>query len=181
VPVRYGYRRFGEDDDFDDLDAEEMLRLLTDDYLESGDLDEAMERLLREGFTSADGTRIEGLRELLERTSAKRRELERQADPDGEMQRYREWLEEIEATEERNSTTLFADAEASDDERRKEVTRDYVEQKYMQRSLMSDRLASAWRLSELRVRLLRGARAVRTAWQNSRRTCSTRTSKRAKR
>jgi uncharacterized protein with von Willebrand factor type A (vWA) domain len=36
---------------------------------------------------------------------------------------------------------LLAQAEASDDERRKEVTRDLVEQKYMQRDLMSDRLA----------------------------------------
>lgn len=141
MPVRYGFRRFGEDDDFDDLDAEELLRLLTDDYLESGDLDEAMERLLREGFVAPDGTRAEGLRELLERTRAKRRELERQADPDGEMQRYREWLEDIEAMESAELDDLLAQAEASDDERRKEVTRDLVEQKYMQRDLMSDRLA----------------------------------------
>ena len=141
MPVRYGYRRFGEDDDFDDLDAEELLRLLTDDFLESGDLDEAMERLLREGFVTPDGTRSEGLRELLDRTRTKRRELERQADPDGEMQRYRDWLEEIEATESGELENLLEEAEASDDERRNEVTRDYVEQKYMQRSLMSDRLA----------------------------------------
>jgi len=141
VPVRYGYRRFGEDDDFDDLDAQELLRLLTDDFLESGDLDEAMERLLREGFVSPDGTRGEGLRELLERARARRRELERQGDPDGEMQRYREWLEQIEATESNELDDMLAEAEASDDERRKEVTRDVVEQKYMQRSLMSDRLA----------------------------------------
>lgn len=141
MPVRYGYRRFGEDDDFDDLDAQELLRLLTDDFLESGDLDEAMERLLREGFVSPDGTRGEGLRELLERARARRRELERQGDPDGEMQRYREWLEQIEATESNELDDMLAEAEASDDERRKEVTRDVVEQKYMQRSLMSDRLA----------------------------------------
>jgi uncharacterized protein with von Willebrand factor type A (vWA) domain len=141
VPVRYGFRRFGDDDDFDDLDAEELLRLLTDDYLESGDLDEAMERLLREGYVAPDGTRAEGLRELLDRTRAKRRELERQADPDGEMQRYREWLEDIEALESAELDDLLAQAEASDDERRKEVTRDLVEQKYMQRDLMSDRLA----------------------------------------
>jgi uncharacterized protein with von Willebrand factor type A (vWA) domain len=140
VPVRYGYRRFGEDDDFDDLDAQELLRLLTDDFLESGDLDEAMERLLREGFEAPDGTRAQGLRELLERTRAKRRELERQADPDGELQRYREWLEEIEDTESSELDNMLAEAEASDDERRKEVTRDVVEQKYMQRSLMSERL-----------------------------------------
>jgi len=33
VPVRYGYRRFGEGDDFDDLDAEELLALLADGLL----------------------------------------------------------------------------------------------------------------------------------------------------
>ena len=140
MPIRYGYRRFGEGDDFDDVDVDEMLRLLADDYMESGDLEEAMDRLLREGMTTADGNRIEGLRELLERTRAKRRELEQQADPDGEMQRYRDWLDEIEATETGELDELLAGAEASNDERRKEVTRELVEQKYLQRDLMSDRL-----------------------------------------
>jgi uncharacterized protein with von Willebrand factor type A (vWA) domain len=141
VPVRYGFRRFGEDDDFDDLDVGELLRLLSDDYLESGDLDEAMDRLLREGFTTPDGKRAEGLRDLLERARSKRRELEAQADPDGEMQRYRDWLDEIEAVETGELGDLLAEAEASDDERRKQVTRDLVEQRAMQRELMSDRLA----------------------------------------
>jgi uncharacterized protein with von Willebrand factor type A (vWA) domain len=99
-----------------------------------------MDRLLREGFTTSDGDRVEGLRELLEQTRAKRRELEQQADPDGEMQRYRDWLDEIEATETAEINDLLADAEASEDERRKEVTRDLAEQKRMQRELMSDKL-----------------------------------------
>jgi hypothetical protein len=107
VPVRYGYRRFGEGDDFDDLDVEEMLALLADDFMENGDLEEAMDRLLREGYTPADGRRTEGLRDLLEQARAKRRELERQADPDGEMQRYRDWLDEIEQTEDANSTNCW--------------------------------------------------------------------------
>ena len=141
MPIRYGYRRLGEGDDFDDVDVDEMLRLLADDYMESGDLEEAMDRLLREGVTTADGERIEGLRELLERTRAKRRELEQQADPDGEMQRYRDWLDEIETIEAGELDELLAEAEASDDERRKQVTRDLVEQRTMQRDLMSDRLA----------------------------------------
>ena len=140
MPIRYGYRRFGEGDDFDDVDVDEMLRLLADDYMESGDLEEAMDRLLREGMTTADGERIEGLRELLERTRAKRRELEQRADPDGEMQRYRDWLDEIEATEAGELDELLAEAEASNDERRKEVTRELVQQKSLQRDLMSDRL-----------------------------------------
>ncbi len=141
MPVRYGFRRFGDDDDFNDLDAEEMLRLLADDFMESGDLEEAMDRLLREGFTNDDGERVEGLRELLERTRAKRRELEQQADPDGEMQRYRDWLEDIEAMEGNELEELMNEAQASDDERRKEVTRDLVEQKNMQRDLMSEKLS----------------------------------------
>jgi hypothetical protein len=140
VPVRYGYRRFGDGDDSNDLDVEEMLALLADDFMENGDLEEAMDRLLREGFTTSDGERVEGLRELLEQTRAKRRELEQQADPDGEMQRYRDWLNEIEATETAEIDALIAEAEASDDERRKKVTRDLVEQKRMQRELMSDKL-----------------------------------------
>jgi hypothetical protein len=141
VPVRYNFRRFGENDDFDDLDVGELLRLLSDDYLESGDLDAAMDRLLIEGFTTPDGKRAEGLRDLLERARSRRRELEAQADPDGEMQRYRDWLDEIEAIEAGELDELLAEAEASDDERRKQVTRDLVEQRTMQRDLMSDRLA----------------------------------------
>jgi len=141
VAVRYGFRRVGDDDEFDDLDVEEMLRMLADDFMESGDLEEAMDRLLREGFTTADGERIEGLRDLLEQTRAKRRELEQQADPEGEMQRYRDWLDDIEEIENDELDDLLTEAEASDDERRKEVTRDLVEQKKMQRELMSDRIA----------------------------------------
>ncbi|MDE3065561.1 MAG: VWA domain-containing protein [Acidobacteriota bacterium] len=141
MPVRYGFRRFGEGDDFEDLDVDEMLSLLADDFMESGDLDEAMDRLLREGYTTRDGQRVEGLRELLERARARRRELESQADPDGELARYAERLEEIEALEAAELDQLLADAEASGDERRAEVTRDVVEHKRLQRELMGDRLA----------------------------------------
>ncbi len=148
MPVRYGYRRFGEDDDFDDLDVEELLSHLADDFMESGDLDEAMDRLLREGYTNEDGDRVEGLRELLEQTRRRRRELEQQADPEGEMQRYRDWLDDIEAIEGSELDVLLEEAETSGDERRQEVTRDLVDQKKMQRELMSDRLPE--RLSEYR-------------------------------
>jgi len=148
VPVRYGYRRVGDGDDFDDLDVDELLALLSDDYMENGDLDEAMDRLLREGYETQDGDRVEGLRELLERTRQRRRELEQQADPDGEMQKYRDWLDEIEATEEAELDQLMEDAQDSGDERREEETRDFVDQRKMQRDLMSDRLAE--RLGEYR-------------------------------
>ena len=148
MPVRYGYRRVGDGDEFDDLDVDELLALLADDFMENGDLDEAMDRLLREGYDTEDGDRVEGLRELLERTRKRRRELEQQADPDGEMQRYRDWLNDIEETEEAELDLLLEDAQESGDERREEVTRDLVDQRKMQRDLMSDRLPE--RLGEYR-------------------------------
>ncbi|MGC2485138.1 MAG: VWA domain-containing protein [Acidimicrobiales bacterium] len=141
MAVRYGFRRVGDGDEFDDLDLDEVLSLLADDYMENGDLDEAMDRLLREGYDTKDGERVEGLRELLERTRRRRRELEQQADPDGEMQRYRDWLDLIEAMEESEIDQLMHEAEESGDQRREEVTRDIVDQRRMQRDLMSDRLA----------------------------------------
>ena len=116
--------------------------------MENGDLDEAMDRLLREGYVNDDGERVEGLRELFEQTRRRRRELEQQADPEGEMQRYRDWLNDIEAIEGRELDQLLDEAETSGDERRQEVTRDLVDQKKMQRELMSDRLAE--RLGEYR-------------------------------
>jgi uncharacterized protein with von Willebrand factor type A (vWA) domain len=124
------------------------LALLADDFMENGDLDEAMDRLLREGYETEDGDRVEGLRELLERTRQRRRELEQQADPDGEMQKYRDWLDEIEATEEAGTRSVVGRRQESGDERRQEVTRDLVDQRKMQRELMSDRLAE--RLGEYR-------------------------------
>ena len=148
MAVRYNFRRFGEGDDFEDLDVEEMLRLLADDFMESGDLDDAIDRLLRDGFTTEQGERVEGLRELLEQTRARRRELEQSADPDGEMQRYREWLERIEDQERLELDQLRDEAEASGDERRREVTRELVDRNHMALDLMSERLAE--RLGEYR-------------------------------
>ena len=148
MTVRYNFRRVGDGDDFEDLDVEQMLRLLADDFMESGDLDEAMDRLLREGFRTDDGTQVEGLRELLEQTRRRRRELEQSANPDAEMQRYREWLGRIESTERGELDELLAEADASSDTRRQEVTRDFVDNKRMELELMSDRLAE--RLGEYR-------------------------------
>ncbi|MGH9019761.1 MAG: VWA domain-containing protein [Acidimicrobiales bacterium] len=147
MAVRYGFRSRGDGDDFDDLDPDELLRLLADDYMESGDLDDAMDRLLREGFVTRDGQRVEGLRDLLERARARRRDLEREADPDGELAKYRDRVADIEATEDAELDEMMADALASGDERRVDVTRDVVDQRRLQRELMSDRLGE--RLAQL--------------------------------
>ncbi len=144
MAIRYGFRRW-RDDEGDDVDVDEFLKLLADDVMEHGDLDAAMDRLLNEGYTTDDGERVEGLRELLERTRQRRRDLEQQGDPDGELQKYRDWLDRIEATEEMGAQELLDEAQASGDERRLDVTRDLVDQRALQRGVMGDRLTERLR------------------------------------
>ncbi len=144
MAIRYGFRRFRDEDD-ESVDVDGFLQLLADDVMEHGDLEAAMDRLLQEGFTTADGERVEGLRDLLERTRQRRQELERQGDPDGELQKYRDRLDEIEATEATAGEELLAEAHESGDERRIGVTRDLVDQRAMQRDLMGDRLGERLR------------------------------------
>ncbi len=139
MPVRYGFHRAGDDDD--DVDAGEILDLLADDYLESGDLEAAMENLLRQGYTTADGERVEGLAGLAARARRRRVELESQAGAEDELDRYREWLAEIEETEVRAIDDLLERAEASGDERRAEVTRHLADERALERNLMSERFA----------------------------------------
>lgn len=143
--ARYDFRQWGEGDDFSDIDADELLRLAMDEYLETGDLNEAIDRLLTEGFTTESGEKIEGLRKLLEETRRKRRELEQAGNPDGEMQKYRDWLREIEELEKTDLIELQREADESGDERRAEVTRDLVSQKTMQQDLMPEGLGERLR------------------------------------
>ncbi len=139
MPIRYGFRQFRGDDD-DDPDAEELLRLLSEDYLEHGDLELALERFLQDGYTTRDGERIAGLEELLGKTREKKRALERDLDPEGELLKYHQRLDEIEDLEQAAGQELLAEADESGDERRLEVTQDLVRERELQRELMGDRL-----------------------------------------
>jgi len=139
VPIRYGFRQFREGDG-DDLDLNELLRRIGEEYLEHGDLDWAIERLLRDGFTDADGSRIEGLDDIMERIAGKKRALERDLDPEGELIKYHERMDAIEQLETASAQELLDEAEGSGDERRAEVTRDLVAERALQRDLMGTRL-----------------------------------------
>jgi len=134
VPVRYAF--VAHDDATSTTSTRRRcLRLLADDFMESGDLEErdgpAAARRLQ---PDAEGERIEGLREPSGAHAREAPQLEQQGDPDGELQRYRDWLEDIEPWEGNELESLLAEARSPADERRREVTRDLVESKFMQRT-----------------------------------------------
>jgi len=93
---RYGYSRWDGTQRIDGLDADEFLNALSDEYLEDGDLQKALRRLLQEGVRSEDGRKAMGLREMLERMRHRRQEqLSRYNMASGVMDDLREKLEEI--------------------------------------------------------------------------------------
>jgi uncharacterized protein with von Willebrand factor type A (vWA) domain len=97
---RYGYSRWDGTQNIEGLDADDILNALSDDYLEDGNLQQALKRLMQEGIRGEDGQRTMGLREMLERMRNSRREqLNRYNMASGVMDDLREKLEEIKKLE----------------------------------------------------------------------------------
>jgi len=97
---RYGYSRWDGTQQVEGLDADEILKALSDDYMENGNLQQALKRLMQDGMRSEDGRRTMGLRELMERMREQRnQQLNRYNMASGVMDDLREKLEEIKQLE----------------------------------------------------------------------------------
>jgi uncharacterized protein with von Willebrand factor type A (vWA) domain len=140
MSARYDYSAWDGSQEQGDLDPEELLAALGDDLLATGDLTDAIERMLRGGIDLPSGEHVDGLRELLEETRRRREELLEQGSPDGELAKYRESLEAIEALERAAIDELDQEAEDSGDARRQEVTSDVVAERRMALDLMPPEL-----------------------------------------
>ena len=93
---RYGYSRWDGTQNIEGLDADDILNALSDDYLEDGNLQQALRRLMQDGIRGDDGKRTMGLREMLERMRNSRKEqLNRYNMASGVMDDLRQKLEEI--------------------------------------------------------------------------------------
>ena len=97
---RYGYSRWDGTQRIEGFDADDILNALSDDYLEDGNLQQALRRLMQEGVRSQDGRRTMGLREMMQRMRNMRQEqLNRYNMASGVMDDLREKLEEIKQLE----------------------------------------------------------------------------------
>ncbi len=97
---RYGYSRWDGTQRIEGIDADDILNALSDDYLENGNLQQAMRRLMQEGIKSQDGRKSMGLREMMERMrNARNEQLNRYNMASGVMDDLREKLEEIKQLE----------------------------------------------------------------------------------
>ena len=138
MSVKYDYSEWDGTQEFADLDPDDLLAGLTDDLLAGGDLDDALRRLLRSGFRTADGDHVAGLRDLLDQLRRRRQEMLAEGDPDGRMAELTRQLDEIEQDERAAIDDLVEDAAASGDERRREVTDDVATERRMALDLQPD-------------------------------------------
>src|SRR5579859_2733512 len=97
---RYGYSRWDGTQNIEGLDADDILKALSDDYMESGNLQQALRRLMQDGIRVEDSRQTMGLRELMERMREQRnQQLNRYNMASGVMDDLREQLEEIKQLE----------------------------------------------------------------------------------
>src|SRR5436305_7126114 len=97
---RYGYSHWDGTQHIEGLDADDILKTLSDDYLENGNLQQALRRLMQEVIRGEDGRRAMGLRELMDRLRSQRSEqLKRYNMASGVMDDLREKLDEIKRME----------------------------------------------------------------------------------
>src|SRR6266700_2764563 len=97
---RYGYSRWDGTQRIEGFDADDILDALSDDYLEDGNLQQALRRLMQEGVRGQDGRRTMGLREMMQRMRNMRQEqLNRYNMASGVMEDLREKLEEMKQLE----------------------------------------------------------------------------------
>src|SRR5918995_1701036 len=132
-----------------DFDADAVLAEVTDDLLYHGDLNAALRRMLQSGFRDRDGNRVQGMRELLERLRRKRREELDRHDLGGVYDEVADALREVVETERQGLDDLEAEARASGDQRRQEITEEVTQEKRLRLDLLPPDLAGQVReLSE---------------------------------
>jgi uncharacterized protein with von Willebrand factor type A (vWA) domain len=98
---RARYSRWDGTQRLPDLEADEILKAISDDVMAEGDLAEALRRLMERGWRSGDPTRpdMAGLQDLMERLARRREELRERYDLGDVLGDIRRELEEIVADE----------------------------------------------------------------------------------
>ena len=93
------YSRWDGTQQISPLDADELMRAMSDDLMQDGDLNRALQRLFLWGFERPDGEHVPGLRELLQRLRERRQEQLNRYDLGSILDDIKERLEQILATE----------------------------------------------------------------------------------
>jgi len=157
---RFEYSRWDGSQVGFEFGAEDVLAEITDDLLYHGDLNQALRRMLQQGFRDRNGEQVAGVRELLERLRRRRRDELERYDLGGVYDDIAERLREVVGMERAAIDQLADEARQSGDERRQEITDEVAAERRMQLDLLPPDLAGQvqtlqeyeWTSSEARER-----------------------------
>src|ERR1700694_1692778 len=138
---RFQYSRWDGTQVGFDFDAEDVLSEITDDLLYHGDLNQALRRMLQQGFRDRQGERVAGMRELLEKLRRRRKDELERYDLGGVYDDIAERLREVLDMEKSGIQELVDDARRSGDQRRQEITDEVAAERAMQLDLLPPDLA----------------------------------------
>ncbi len=121
---RFTYSRWDGTQRGFDVDADSVFEEITDDLLYHGDLNNALRRMMQQGFRDRNGERVAGLRELMEQLRRQREEVRERGDLGGVYSEIAEELNDIVDEERHAIDNQTRDAQSSGDERRAELARE---------------------------------------------------------
>ena len=98
-PSRYAYSRWDGTQRVFDIDEEAIMDEMADDLIAHGDERRALRELLQRGLLGADGQRMPGLRDLMERLHNRRQQRLQQFDMDSVVNELKERLDRVLQTE----------------------------------------------------------------------------------
>ena len=124
-----------------DLDADLLFEQLTDELLYHGDVNAALRRMMQDGMRDADGNRLDGLRDLMERLRQERQDRLERSNLGGVYDEISRELDDIVDEERHAIENAVRDAESSGDERRAEAARATAAERNVQLDLMPNDLA----------------------------------------
>jgi len=108
--MRIRYTRWDGTQQIADLDADDLLRAMSDDLMADGDLWSALRRLLRQGLQNPDGAQMPGLQDLLEKLRRQRQERLDRYDLGSALEDIKKKLAEVQKTEREGIERRLADA-----------------------------------------------------------------------
>ena len=95
----YRYSRWDGTQRIFEVDADELMDLLSEDVLNQGDVMQALRDLFRRGFENRDGQQMPGMRDLMEQLKQRRRQQMQQYNMDSMVDDLKERLDDIVQTE----------------------------------------------------------------------------------
>ena len=138
---RFTYSRWDGTQRGFDLDADLLFEQLTDELLYHGDVNAALRRMMQDGMRDADGNRLDGLRDLMDKLRRERQDRLERSNLGGVYDEISGELDDIVDEERHAIDNALRDAETSGDERRAEAARTTATERTMRLDLMPDDLA----------------------------------------